>query len=247
MLLEKLLAILLHAKGGVVAIVLATSTAVTVTGTIGSEVIDLTVTPVAAEVTPTPTPAPTLTPATTPTPAPTPTATPTATPEPTPITSTATVGVACSDEGRERDAALAVLGDAGDEAADMLRLAGAVALTTGAERAGMREALKDSGHDIRDVLKDAMHDVRDLAKELLGDCDESGVEGLVSRLEHGLDEVAEVHEEFEKERRAGGGTSVFVVTMSATADGLAEPYRARVDEALDDLEDLLMDLGAELD
>lgn len=127
----------------------------------------------------------------------------------------------------------------------MLRLAGAVALTGGAERKKARETLKESGHDIRDLLKDAMHDVRDLAKKALRDCDESGVEGLVSRLEHGLDEVAEVHEEFEKERRASGA-SVLVVTMSASADGLVAPYRQRVQDALDELKDLLMDLAKDL-
>lgn len=243
MFLEKLLMILLQAKGGVVAIVFATGTAVAVTGTIGPGAIDLTVQPVDGTTT---TVVITL-------PSPTPSTSPTASPSPTPApalvvtTPPPNAPVSCSDEADDRNAALEVLHDAGDEAAAILRVGGAVALANDADRKDMRETLKEVGHDIRDVLKDAMHDVRDLGKKILGDCDEANVEGLVSKLEHDLDEVAEVHEEFERERVTGANGTALVVTIRAASTDLVPPYRGRVEEALAEVAELLEELSEELE
>lgn len=239
MFLDKLIALLLQLKGGALTLVIVTSAAVTVTGTIGGEAVDLTITPLAS---PTATaPEPTLTPTASPS------ASPTATPTVTtiPIAAAASVtSVGCSGADA-RDAALEFLGDAGQEAADLLRVAGAVALANGADRNKMREMLKEYGHDIREVLKDGLHDVRDLGKRTLGECGESSVEGLVSRLEHELDEVAEVHEEFER-AGSGNGSAAFVVTITDGAASLAAPYRERVEEAIEDVEDILDDLAEDI-
>jgi hypothetical protein len=239
-LIEKLIAILLQLKGGALTLVLVTGTAVTITGTVGGEVIDLTVTPLASlTVSASPVPS------SSPSPSPSPTAA--ASPSPAPnATTVAVVSGNCSAEADARDAALHLLADVGDESADILRVAGTVALANGDERNAMRELLKEFGHDIRDALKDGMHDVRDLAKRSLGECDESSVEGLVSRLEHELDEVAEVHEEFEKSG-SGDSSAVFVVDLSADAATLSSPYRERVEAAVEDVKDLLEDLSSELD
>ncbi|HKY49781.1 MAG TPA: hypothetical protein VJP45_00845 [Candidatus Limnocylindria bacterium] len=235
MLFEKLLAILLQLKGGAVTLVFVTGTAVTITGTIGGEVIDLTVAPLAS-----PTASASASPTASPAASPSPTAAASPSPSPTAAPTTQVALGSCSGDAAQRDAALQVLADVGEEAADLLRVAGGVALANGQERSKMREMLKEAGHDIRDALKDGMHDVRDLAKRILGDCDESSVEGLLSRLEHELDEVAEVHEEFE---RAGGRTgATFVVSFSSDASGLASPYRERVESAVEDVEDVLDEL-----
>lgn len=243
MLLEKLLMILLQAKGGVVAVVFATGTAAAVTGTIGPGAIDLTVRPVEGSTTtvmitlPSPTPSA----------EPTASASPTSTPVFVVTTPAPNVAVSCSDEADDRNAALEVLAQTGKEAAAILRVGGSVALANDVDRKDMRETLKEVGHDIRDVLKDAMHDVRDLGKEILGDCDEANVEGLVSRLEHDLDEVAEIHEEFERERATPANGDPLVVTISDPSTDLAEPYRGRVEEAIEEVADLLEDLSEELD
>lgn len=237
MFLDKLIALLLQLKGGALTLVIVTSAAVTVTGTIGDEAVDLTITPLASPAT---APATTLTPTTSPS------ASPTATPTVTtiPIAPAALVTSAGCSGADARDAALEFLGDAGQEAADLLRVAGAVALANGADRNKMREMLKEYGHDIREVLKDGLHDVRDLGKRTLGECGESSVEGLVSRLEHELDEVAEVHEEFER-AGSGNGSAAFVVTITDGA-ALAAPYRERVEEAIEDVEDIFDDLAEDI-
>lgn len=245
MFLEKLLMILLQAKGGVVAVFFATSTAVAVTGTLGAGTIDLTIHP--AEGTPTtmritlPSPTPTASPTLVPTSTPTSTAAPLIAATPVP-----SVTGSCSADAEDRDEALEVLHKAGDEAADLLRVAGAVALANSVDRTPMREQLKTVGHEIRDVLKRAMHDVRDLGKRILGDCDEAHVEGLVSRLEHELDEVAEVHEEFES-GRSTSGAATFTVTVTVASAHLVAPYREPVDEAVADVGEILEELSQDLD
>lgn len=238
---EKLLALLVHGKAAAAAGVLVVGTSgLLVTGTIGGQDVNLTLTPVSQEVT---------TEQTT-----TNTQSSPLVSETQPTNEDGTVGAepekGCSNDAHARNLAQATVKLAWDLARDELETLGAEAIADGAVKKDVAKVLRDAKKDLDGIRKDgqgAVHEAADLGNCKDDDDDEDGTDDD----ENGTDDDENGAGDDENgtdddENGTGDEDETPAITLDVDTSMLDEQYLEPVETAIQEMEDRLNEVADEL-